>query len=290
MEDENYWQFLAEASEGLFDAWQVEPFTLRNSPGCNYLPQSIPRGFENNPSAKHFLARAHAAFGNPNLWDQERLKDHLSAAHEAIENAVELSRLDSHVAWLRHEVWLPALDERVNGSETPAQLLIDSIGYAGLPDSLHAHRVCAAVAIWYLNESAHYFDTDNRSLADWALLQAATLMAEAEWQRGLLESDLIAEREWRRGFNDGEAETRRRASEVAKRAAEKSHAGNRDNKRRGLEIWQTREWRVQADAEREIAKSCNVVQAVAGRWIREFKHAASTNPAAQSKDSAPRDP
>ena len=76
------------------------------------------------------------------------------------------------------------------------------------------------------------------------------------------------------------------ASAAATDRAKSGHRAHRDNKMRGSAIWNSRAWKVQADAEREIASQCHITQAVAGRWIREFKRAQHAYHAEQSKDPA----
>ena len=86
-----------------------------------------------------------------------------------------------------------------------------------------------------------------------------------------------------------ETELAQRVNEAqvrAKKAADASHEGDRKKKVRAREIWQSKTWRVQADAERKIASECHITQVVAGRWIRKFKNPTAGNSAVQSKDSA----
>ena len=78
-----------------------------------------------------------------------------------------------------------------------------------------------------------------------------------------------------------------RASERAQSKADSTHKQHRARKAQAKETWLSREWKRQADAEREIAKRWNVTQAVAGRWIREFK--GDAHRAQQSKHPARHD-
>ena len=79
-------------------------------------------------------------------------------------------------------------------------------------------------------------------------------------------------------------------STYATNRAVSGHHAHRKSKLRGFAIWNSRAWNPQADAEREIAKQCHITQAVAGRWIREFKRSPDTYRAAQSKHPAPHHP
>ena len=237
----------------------VPDFRLR--PSFDYL---VPVPFD-----PPVVTRMQQTFGSGN---RDALVAALSEAREVMEGAIENSQSDAHAAWLKHDVWLPTLGDSYRISERPAQLLIESIDMVGTRECTE-QRVCAAVALWCYGE--HFGRVlDGKHEAE-MLEQAALALAEAEFYRGL------------------DVQTARMAvvrSVRNKAAADKRHEANKKNKLRGFEVWVSRSWQVQADAEREIAKQCNITQAVAGRWVREYKHASDAYRALQSKHSAPHHP
>lgn len=196
----------------------------------------------------------------------------LNEAKEIVETAIENSEADAYSAWLGHEVWLPVLDDSIRSDTQPAQILIESIDYVGT-NEFEPQQVCAAMGIWCYGEYSNALGQDNHMQAIDYLHEAALALAEAEWYRGKKEQELTV---------------RRQLSKRNRIAAEKGHTAHRENKLQGFVIWDSRKWRVQADAEREIASQCNITQAVAGRWIREFKRSPDAYRAAQSKHFAPK--
>lgn len=217
------------------------------------------------PFDPDIVSRMRQAFGNAN---RDVLLAVLKEANETIESAVEHSSTTAYEVWLNHEAWLPPLGDSYLLSKEPARLLIESIDLVGV-SGFSEQQVCAAVALWCYGEHCGALLRNEHDTQ--MLEQAALALAEAEFQRGMAESASLS------------------AEEISKRnraAAEKRHESNKRNKLRGFEIWTSRCWQVQADAEREIARQCHIVQAVAGRWIREFKHAPNAYHAEQSKYAA----
>lgn len=238
------------------ESYLVPDFRLR--PSFDYL--------EPVPFDPTVVTRMQQAFGNGN---RDVLVTTLNEAREVIESAIENSQSDAYAAWLKHDVWLPTLGDSYRISERPAQLLIESLDLVGTRECTE-QQVCAAVALWCYGE--HFGAVLNGKHETEMLEQAALALAEAEFYRGM------------------KVQTARMAvvrSVRNKAAANKGHEANKKRKLRGFEIWDSRHWQVQADAEREIAKQCNITQPVAGRWIRDYKHAPDAYRAELSKHPAP---
>lgn len=235
--------------------YSVPDFCLR--PSFDYL--------EPVPFDPPIVTRMQQAFGDGN---RDALVAALNEAREVMEGAIESSRSDAYLAWLKHDVWLPTLGDSYKISERPAQLLTECIGVVGTRECTE-QQVCAAVALWCYGE--HFGTVLNGKHETEMLEQAALALAEAEFYRGM------------------DAQTARMAvvrSVRNKAAADKGHEANKIRKLHGFEIWDSRRWQVQADAEREIAKQCNITQPVAGRWIRDYKHTPDAYRAELSKHSA----
>ena len=84
----------------------------------------------------------------------------------------------------------------------------------------------------------------------------------------------LAETEWFKAIKTFERVTKEELAKRNRAAADKRHAKNRKSKQDAQELWQSRPWRNQADAERKIAQECCITKEAAGRWVREFKRAA----------------
>jgi hypothetical protein len=149
-------------------------------------------------------------------------------------------------------------------------MLIQSIDYVGTRET-PPRQVCAALGLWCYGEYWNAAKQNDYENAANMLHQAASVLAEAEWYRGKEEQ---------------ESTTRRAISKRHRDSAIKGYEANRQRKLHAFDIWSSREWKPQADAERTIARDCCITQAVAGRWIREFKRAPDAYRAMQSKHSA----
>lgn len=229
-----------------FLRWDIGSLELRAD--FDYLRWS-PR-----PGLQAIAYRLRQAFGRKKTRDD--LSAALAEASEIVAAAIEVSETDAFHAWERHETWWPVLDESLDGRDHPAEMLADSLALVGAGHSLSDQEVCAAMGLWLVGEASRYETERDYRLKCWAVEQAGIALAEAEWNRGA---------------QYGESQEKRKIANRNKLAASHRHEANRENKRRGLALWLSREWKVQADAERAIANDCHVEKEVAGRWIREFK-------------------
>lgn len=231
-----------------FNRWGVESFPLR--PGHRYF-----WSYSCSDTIDRIFYRLQYAFGSSEVG---RLEHALQGAVETIRCAIEHSEDDAYTTWLNHDVWLSVVDESLTVSDDPVQLLIESIDYVGTPEGVSKIELCAAIGLWAAGEWAFFDKKKNEQGKGWAMAQAAVALAEAEYHRGCL-------------YAEGERESK--VSQQNRGAAQKRHASNRENKLRGRDIWLSKAWGVQADAERAIAAACNITKEVAGRWVRQFKRA-----------------
>lgn len=273
LDDIDEWEY-SQALDWYQTNWAMPELSLRQS--FDYL---TPVPFDNGIHFRLQLAfRVRGIREAPELHDERAtaaLRDTLSAVKETVEIAKEVSGADAHAFWMRHEIWIATIDERISGAKAPAALFIESKDAYGVPDDQDPQQLCAAIGLWCYGEHVHLVETNNYPRAVTMLEQAALALAEADWYRG--------QRDQAR-TDKGDIAKRNRA------AANKRHEANKQNKLRGFGVWCSRSWRVQADAEREIASQCHITQVVAGRWIREFKHSQDAYRAEQSKYPAPKRP
>lgn len=229
-----------------FERWQPEEFLLR--PDYQYFAK-----WQDGIWGRQIAYRAQQAFG---AGGRVRLIAVLDSAVRIIQEAVAKSEEDAYESWLKRELWLPILDERATTSENPAQMLIDSIAYVGVPEDVTEQELCASLVLWLSGEWHSYAEDNNQAGMLYCAVQAAVALAEAEFYRG---------------FTRAGRQSKVAISGRNKIAAEKRHESNRENKSRGRMLWLSRAWPVQADAERAIAAECHITKEVAGRWVREFK-------------------
>ncbi|MEO8804133.1 MAG: hypothetical protein ABI304_01995 [Rudaea sp.] len=230
-----------------FDRWLLSEFSLRED--HNYFDVHRP-----SVGLGPLLHSALQAFGPPKR--RAKLENVLHRAVELVETAIDISQADARDSWVSHEAWLSVIDESLSGEDDPAEIVIESIVMTHTDDAT-AQELCAAVALWAFGEYAYYAKIDDRERKAWAIRQGAISFAEAQFRFGLCLSE------------------RKQLAKLTRRnreAANKGHIANRENKLRGQEIWKSRAWTVQADAERAIAKACSITKEVAGRWVRQFKH------------------
>lgn len=233
-----------------FERWQPEEFVLRSD--YQYFAR-----WQEGVWSRQIAYRAQQAFGP---GDRVRLATVLDSARRIIQDAVAKSEEDAYDSWLKREVWLPVLDESITASENPAQMLLDSIAYVGTPSDVTEQELCAALVLWLSGEWDSYAENNNQTGMLYCAVQAAVALAEAEFCRG---------------FTKAGRQSKVAISGRNKIAAEKRHESNRENKSRGRDLWLSRAWPVQADAERAIAAECHITKEVAGRWVREFKRSDS---------------
>jgi hypothetical protein len=199
-------------------------------------------------------ARALTAFGQPG---KARLADKLLESSKVVLCAIEEVESEAYACWLRHEVWHSRIDDRLRGIDNVAQLVIECLGVVGPPANVTEQEICAAIAIWCIGEWAHFDRAGDERSKSWAIVQAAISLAEAEYWRGV---------------TDRTAQEQRELGHRTRKAAEARHRVNRERKERAFDLWRSRAWKVQADAERAIAEQCHITKEVAGRWVREFKN------------------
>lgn len=247
-DEKDAWLDELEFGDWPFKRWEIA-YSLDLREGFTYTQHTrVRRGVD----AIHYRLRNAFGLNRGN----EELEVALNKVDQVVTDAVDHSRSEAMTTWLRHEVWLPVLDEGNNGEDDPAEILIDSLEVLGF-DADEKLEACAALGLWLLGEHWYAEGNANRDHGAWALTQAAIVLAEAEYSRGEL------------------AAIKSQARRVSKRnldAAVKRHESNRRNKELGRAIWDGKVWNVQADAERAISSQCNITISVAGRWIREFKH------------------
>jgi hypothetical protein len=180
----------------------------------------------------------------------------LREATEIISAAVEKGRADAYATWLKHELWVPTLDETFSGDQNPGQLFVQALEIIGpLYDSSSA-ELSAAVSYYCIHKTLDAKSRGDASGSDKLLVEAAVAATTAAYYHGL---------------SFGSQQDRQVMSKRNRAAANARHAFNRANKEKGLKIWLSRDWKPQADAERAIAAAANITQPVAARWIREFK-------------------
>lgn len=123
--------------------------------------------------------------------------------------------------------------------------------------------------------STHLDTTTPRTLAADAILKLSSLQENCEGIDSFSEvlqkaTSIVASA----ALDIIHAEREKRANLISKSAMEKAgsaHEQHRMRKDVARKIWASKDWKPQADAERAIAAECHVTQAVAGRWIRDFK-------------------
>lgn len=273
LDDVDDWEY-EQALDWYQTNWSMPELALR--PTFDYLK---PVPFDSG-----ILGRLQAAFRVSGIREAPELHDErativllacLNAVKDTVECAKEISGLDAHAFWMKHEIWIAPIDERISGATAPAALFIESKDAYGVPDEHDLQQLCAAIGLWCYGEQARLAETKDYPRAMAMLEQAALALAEADWHRGAKYQKRVSKKE---------------LAERNRAAAGKRHEVNKRNKLSGFELWQSRDWKVQADAERAIADHCHITKDVAGRWIRDFKHSGDAYLALQSKHSAANDP
>lgn len=204
--------------------------------------------------------------------DMKHLRQALKECESIVGAAIDHSESEAHDNWLCHEVWLPVIDETIEAADEPAEMFVQSLLITE-SDDFNKSNLCAAIGLWCAGEWAYFKATQNELNAERMLIQVSIALAEAEFYSAKETARLTA---------------KRAASERARKAAVASHTEHHNRKLRAQEIWQSRQWLVQADAERKIASECHISLPVAGRWIREFKNAITRDSSPQSKHPAMR--
>ena len=247
--------WLVERATGEWPFYRWSLGQLKLSPGAGYFSH---RGISRLDGLRY---RCIKAFGRP---DPDRLAKCLEAIRETTEAAIEASDLDAHASWLRHEVWLPVLDDSLDGSKEPADLLAQSIEYVGAPDGFSEQELMAALGLWLVREFQESAEHDELGLA----VQIGIAVAEAEFYRGVS-----------RGMKVVSA----KIASSTRKANDARHEANR-KRAKEAESWWTDHAKGKlepAEAAREIAKRFHVVEDVAKRWERTFRRK-PTNPASES--------
>lgn len=235
-----------------FSRWRVEPFTLRE--GFRYF------GFAHRRSDVGALQwRLQAVIGRENQ-SESRLQFLLGEAVQVIETAIEHSETDAYCSWLKHDVWLPVLDDSLIGENSPAELLSQSLDYVGPTDHATEREMLSAVGLWLVGEYARLpASEDYRHAA--MIGQIGVALAGASYLSGHEEA------------LESEA---KRVSRRNRAGAEARHAANRERLANAEDWWNEIANGVlsQAEAARQISRQFHVVEDVAKRWVRQFKRKA----------------
>jgi hypothetical protein len=236
------------SGEWPFARWDIGPLRLRD--GFKYF--SYPMGVSGLGSIHHRLLHV---LGWPRI-SEERLKELLGEVEAVIETAIEHSDIDAYESWLQHEVWLPVLDDSLNGSESPADLLSQAIDYVGVHDEVSERELLAALGLWLLGELETLTGRD-----DWRhkelLVQIAVALAGAEYYRGR---------------DDFQLEVAKKATKRSQAATDARHAANRARTQEAREWWLSQGAALSAaEAAREVSRRFHVVEDVAKRWVRQFR-------------------
>lgn len=182
----------------------------------------------------------------------------LDAADELVDSAIEISESEAFGTWLKQEIWLPILDESLNGEDNPAEMLVDSLlVVGGTLDDHEEYELHAALGLWLVGEFAFHKTKNNISRQLVILEQTAIALAASQYELGQI---------------NGKSIEKKLLKKRNKAASAVRHKANRENKEKGQLIWRSKNWKTQADAERAISLECHIEKAVAGRWIREFKN------------------
>ncbi|WP_211251934.1 hypothetical protein, partial [Arenimonas malthae] len=196
-----------------FERWGVGSLPLR--PGFNYLAH--PFGVSGVGSIHHRLLNA-LGWPYPTVTRFEEL---LAEVVAVVETAIEHSDVDAYESWLRHEVWLPVLDDSLYGADSPADMLSQSIDYVGVRDEWSERELSAALGLWLLGELASLPDSK-----DWRypemLIQIGIALAEAEYYRGR---------------DEHQVEIAKRATNRSRAATDARHAANRARTKEARDWW-----------------------------------------------------
>lgn len=106
--------------------------------------------------------------------DNSLVRRCMEIADETVDLAIHEAEAEARAAWLSGTLWLPSIDETLDGGEDLADLIIQCCGITGEWAELPLHRVLAGVAIWCLGEwRAHAYAGDSTAM-HWALGQASS--------------------------------------------------------------------------------------------------------------------
>lgn len=234
-----------------FDRWDIGSLPMRD--GYNYT--GYPWGGASGLMSIHHGLLSIFGHGSTN----ERLRAALDEVVEVVKAAIEQSDTDAHQSWVNHEVWLPVLDDSLNGDECPADMFVQSLGYVGTGGEFSEQELCAALGLWLIAEYRH-------------------LPTKADWRHPELLAQIgvcASEAQFHRGFDEGQ---KTEATKVAKRsqtANDARHAANRARVKEAEQWWSAnaRGKMTQAEAARQIASKFHVVEEVAKRYVRAFNRA-----------------
>lgn len=234
-----------------FDRWSIGSLPFREDYDYFYHPNLV-----SGVGALHY--RLSSVFGLRS--DRKaKLRRALNAAVEIVDSAIENSDADAFSCWESQELWLPVLDDTLNGSERPADMLAQSIDYVGVPDEASAREVSAALGLWLIGELQALPKNENWMHAS-ILVQIAIATAEAEFYRGL---------------DEAKKDEQRELTSRAQKANTARHAANRARVKEAESWWiDSGQNMSQAQASRDIAARFHVVEDVAKRWVRQFKQRA----------------
>lgn len=231
-----------------FERWSIGNLELR--PEYRYFQS--PRGTE---GVAWFHDRLWFLFIRSQKGDLAHLRSALHQVKQTVACAIEHSDADAYESWLHKEVWSPVLNDTVSGDSSPAEMLIQSLDYVGPGDEYAEEELLSALGLWLIGELASADSPNDKAVL---LEQLGMAAAEAMYYQGL---------------HAGQKEESKKVTERAKTATDARHAANRTRLLKAEKWWrESASGKMsQAQAAREIAQRFAVVEAVATRWIRQFK-------------------
>ena len=232
-----------------FKAWEIS--TLRLCETVDYFS-----GSDLPSSLRTLHERFLFIFSSP---DNTELQLTLALANDVVEEAICFSEREAKQCWLERRIWIPGITESLVADDDLVQIVTQAVDLVGYHEQVHEGPFFAAIGLWCIGEWRRFQGSANNQHAGWALQQVGIAAIEAGW---------------RHGYALGWAGGKGSLSARNKKAADARHESNRTNKIKGRALWESRTWKVQADAERAISLECNITKEVAGRWVREFKRVA----------------